>query len=96
MAEITKEDLKWQNQYSWDSSHLEEYEKLGFPDEAILNRSNGCEVISVVNVVLRKLKINDKSIALEIEKLIHYKMPKFIRSRQTAIFWLRDQLQGQL
>ncbi len=94
MGLVKRKDLNFERQYNWNPLQGENYEKSFFPNDAILNRREGYEVLSVVNTVLKKLKTRRKSVGLEVERLIQEDMPKFIRNRMNAITWLKDQIQG--
>lgn len=88
MALITKSDLKYK--YNWTATPGDNPKKTGSPDNDLLNRSEGYEVLDYINALASEWNLKQKDSGLKIEMMIHEKVPSNIHSRIKIKAWIAE------
>lgn len=86
MALLAKSDLVYT--YKWTAGAGDNPKITGFPDNALLNRGEGYEVLDFINRFATKHELKEKSLGLKVEKLIKEKLPSDTRSHKNVEAWL--------
>ena len=90
MAYFTKGDLHFQD-YDWKAKDEGDNPKItGFPDNVLLARREGYEILSFINKVAKNSNQTEKPFGQKIERLIHDHLPGDIRSHKNVLQWLID------
>jgi hypothetical protein len=89
MAYFTRGDLQltgydWKAKEEHDDAHIR-----GFPDNALLARNEGYEVVSFINTVGRWSNWTSKAGGHKIERMLK-SLPGDIRSRKNVLAWIRE------
>ncbi len=74
--------------YSWTIFRNDDPKITGHPDDVLLNRKEGYEVLPFINRFAERYKLENKSDGNKIEKMIREKLPSDIRSRRNIALWL--------
>lgn len=87
MALLNKSDLVYEDDYTWTASDGDNPKYTGAPDNVLLNRNEGYEVLPFLNRYAQRR--NGKKIdALKAEWLIREHLPSSIRHRDKIAAWL--------
>ncbi|PLP96645.1 hypothetical protein [Cupriavidus pauculus] len=90
MSTISKGDLQFT--YSWTAIRGDDPRLTGKPDDVLLNRHEGYEVLPFINSFCSRHNFGGaqatKAHALKAERLIRNQLPSNIRSRQHVSEWL--------
>jgi hypothetical protein len=81
MAHVTKQDLQYQ--YQWNAIPPDDARATGAPDNVLLNRNEGYEVLAFLNKTS-----TSKGGALKAERLIRNHLPGDVRGRKHVLDWL--------
>lgn len=81
MPHITRQDLKFD--YEWSAIPPDDARLTGKPDDVLLNRREGYEVLAFLNATSA-----DKGGALKAERLIRNSLPGNVRGRKHVLDWL--------
>lgn len=87
MALITKADLHYTD-YSWTAISGDNPKVSGQPDSTLLSRKEGYEILYFVNKFCELYKLNVKSSATKVEKMIRNEVPTNIHSQIKIKEWL--------
>lgn len=87
MALLKRSDLNFD--YSWSAVGRDNPKEIGSPDQELLNRQEGYEVLGFLNALAEEHGLN-KFATLEIEEVIHTKVPSSHRTRANIVAWLRQ------
>jgi hypothetical protein len=88
MALLQKSDLLFD--YSWTAIPPDDPKATGIPDNTLLNRNEGYEVLAFINKFATKHKFANKSSGLKVERLIKEHLPGTTRSHANVTKWLED------
>ncbi|AOY94322.1 hypothetical protein BKK79_20340 [Cupriavidus sp. USMAA2-4] len=93
MPVITRSDLQYE--YSWTPVNGDNPKLTGKPDDVLLNRKEGYEVLAFLVHFCRSWNDADgkpltRAHALKAERLIHLHLPSDVRSRMDVSEWLAD------
>jgi hypothetical protein len=89
MALISREDLHYQD-YKWNSNPNVEPRFHGTVDNNMFDRSDGNDVLFVINEYADENDIRDKNQALELEREIHENLSKDISTQRDVSDWLKS------
>jgi hypothetical protein len=81
MAHLSKNDLQFN--YQWSAIPPDDARVTGSPDNVLLNRREGYEVLAFLNKTSAS-----KDGALKAERLIQNNLPGDLRSRRNVLDWL--------
>lgn len=81
MTHVTRQDLKFE--YQWSAIPPDDAKATGAPDNVLLNRREGYEVLAFLNKTSKS-----KDGALKAERLIRNHLPGDVRSRKNVLDWL--------
>ena len=85
MSIFTKSDLK--NKYSWTSDGGDNPKLKGEPDASLLDRTEGYEVLYMIQKLMSKWDLKEIGSGHKIERLIH-KCPSNFRSQENIKNWI--------
>jgi hypothetical protein len=85
MAFLSRQDLKFD--YQWSAIPPDDARVTGAPDNLLLNRREGQEVLAFLN----KTSASEDG-ALKAERLIRNHLPGEVRGRKNVLDWLRVEL----
>lgn len=91
MEMVTRSDLVYA--YSWTALRGDDPRLTGRPDDVLLNRGEGYEVLAFINSFCTRHNFAfpvTKRDALKVERLIHDHLPGSVRSRKNVDAWLVD------
>lgn len=88
MPLLSVSDLTYE--YSWTVVSGDNPQITGAPDDALLNRNEGYEMLEFINRVAEVSKWTAKPSALKVERLIKQHLPSDIRTRASIWQWLID------
>lgn len=88
MALLTKNDLQYT--YSWTAYSGDDPKVTGSPDNTLLNRNEGYEVLYFINKLAELWDFKEKVSGKHIENMIHKKLPSNIRSQAKVKQWILD------
>ncbi len=83
MAVITKKDLQFT--YRWSADNGDNPNRTGSPDNHMIDRDEGYEVLHYLNALN-----TDKETALKAERLIRNHLPSSTRSTMKITDWLNE------
>lgn len=86
MALLAKSDLAYK--YQWTAGEGDNPKIIGFPDNALLNRDEGYEVLDFINRFAVKHDFKQKNSGLKVEKMIKDHLPGDTRSHKNVEAWL--------
>ncbi|MDQ2178856.1 hypothetical protein [Marinifilum sp. D714] len=89
MALISKSDLVYTD-YSWTVYRDDNPKITGNPDNTLLNRKEGYEVLYFINKFADIYSLKNKSSANKIEKMIREDVPTSIRSQDKIKDWIKN------
>lgn len=90
IPKIFKEDLFYKDFYSWSVVNQDNPSFIGSPDNDLLNRHEGYEMLSIINKIFQTYKLHNKKFVKIIETLIRDHLPSNIRSRDQVIKWFQE------
>lgn len=85
---LTRKDL--QHDYSWEATGGDNPRLVGFPDDVLLSRTEGYEVLPFINRFAERYKLEQKVYGHKTEWLIRENLPTSIRSHEKVRKWLVD------
>lgn len=88
MAVMNKKDLLYSD-YSWRAIPGDDPKMRESPDDDLLNRSEGYEVLAFINEYLIDFGLNDVASGQKVEKMIRLNVPNTIHGRQRIKTWIR-------
>jgi hypothetical protein len=89
MANFKKSDLKLK--YSWTASAESDSAKItGFPDNVLLDRHEGYEVLHFLNKYMNDKGWTSQATLHKLEDALQDKLPGIIRSHANIKKWLND------
>lgn len=77
----------WKAKEEHDDAHI-----TGFPDNILLARNEGYEVVSFINTIGRWSKWTTKEGGLKVERMLKH-LPSDIRKRTSVLKWVQDNWQ---
>lgn len=86
---FNKSDLKYSH-YSWTSVGSDNPKKINSPDDDLLNRNEGYEMLNFINYFMAEYSLEKKATFQKIEKMINEHLPSYYRSRDNIKKWLLD------
>ena len=87
MADFKKGDLYYTD-YDWKASDGDNARIIGFPDNILLNRREGYEVLHFLNRYMTKKGWSLKDSLHKLEQAIRNRLPSEIRSHKNVNEWL--------
>ncbi len=88
MPLLSASDLMYD--YSWTVVSGDNPQITGVPDEVLLNRDEGYEMLAFINRIAEVSQWTEKHSALKVERLIKKHLPSDIRARASIWQWLID------
>ncbi len=89
MANFKKSDLK--RHYSWTASAESDNAKItGFPDNVLLDRHEGYEVLPFLNRYMTNKDLKNQSTLNKLEDALRDRLPGTIRSHANIKKWLNE------
>lgn len=85
---FSKKNLKFNDQYSWEATKTDNPNIKGSPDNDLLNRTEGYEVLYFIQQFMKKQKTRSIKTGVKAEALIINYIPSHIRSRKDIEDWL--------
>ncbi len=85
MSIFTKNDLK--NKYSWSADGGDNPKLKGEPDSSLLDRTEGYEVLYMIQKLMVKWSLKNVSSGQKIERLIH-QCPNNLHSQENIKNWI--------
>lgn len=89
MALISREDLKYTD-YTWNSNPTVDPRFHGIADDNKFDRSDGNDVLYVINEYARENEIGDKKDVQFWEKEIHQNLSEDITTQRGVVDWLKS------
>ena len=86
MALLQRSDLAYQ--YKWTHEKQDNPHIVGFPDNKLLDRNEGYEVLPYINKFAEKYKLTTKALGRKVEIMIHDNLPGSIRGQAHIEQWL--------
>lgn len=85
---FSRSNLKFKDNYSWEISKGDNPSIKGSPDNDLLNRTEGYEVLYFIQQFMKKQKTRSIRVGTKAEALIINYIPSHIRSRKDIEDWL--------
>lgn len=82
-----KDDLKFSG-YSWTALRGDDPKNSGEPDNTLLSRKEGYEILYFINKTMEKQNWVQVATGNKIEKMIHEQVPKDIHSQVNIYNWI--------
>ncbi len=76
--------------YSWLHYHPTDPRISGVPNDTVFNRSQGMEVLYLINAFAQKRGFRSKSSCCKLEKILHLYVPPTVRRQDEIIAWIED------
>jgi hypothetical protein len=89
MEIFMKSDLVYDD-YQWSHYESTDAKISGPPDATIFNRTEGEEVLYIINVLAGHLAWDPRSFGQKVEQLIRGKLPDTITRQDETIQWIKD------
>jgi hypothetical protein len=89
MTLFKKSDLKYED-YSWKAKTGDNPKLTGSPDNDLLNRTEGYEMLDFINVLMKEFKFEKIASGQKIERLIREEVPANIHSRKKIKAWINE------
>lgn len=89
MGLISKSDLYYKD-YSWTVLSGDDPKITGEPDNTLLNRKEGYEVLYFINKFSEIYKLKQKASAIKVERMIREEVPGNIHSQKNIKEWLEN------
>jgi len=90
MALIKRSDLKYEKDYSWTAVKGDDPKVTGEPDSTLFNRTEGYEVLYLINKLAGKWDFKTLSQGLKMEEMIKKHLPSDKRSQSNVAAWIKD------
>lgn len=87
MAVIEESDLTYKD-YSWTVYENDDPEVTGEPDNTLLNRKEGYEILYFINKFCENHGLKSKSSATKVESMIRSHVPSRIHSQKEIDEWI--------
>jgi len=87
MSIFTKSDLK--NKYNWKTDGGDNPKLKGEPDASLLDRTEGYEVLYMIQKLMAKWGLKEVGSGQKIERLIH-ECPSNLRSQENIKNWIDE------
>jgi len=87
MGTISKSELHYSD-YSWNTIPGDNPKISGEPDNTLLNRKEGYEVIYFINKFCDIFNLKQKTSAIKIEKMIRNEVPSHLHSQNNIKDWI--------
>lgn len=87
VIKIDRSDLYYKD-YSWKVYRGDDPKITGKPDDELLNRKEGYEILAFINMYAEKHWFRHKQDCLKVEKMIRHNLPIDIRSRREIYNWI--------
>ena len=87
MGIISKSDLYYDD-YSWTVLAGDNQKISGNPDDTLLNRREGYEILFFVNTFCKIHKLENKESAIKVERMIREEVPGNIHSQEKIRNWI--------
>jgi hypothetical protein len=87
MANFAKNDLQYR--YNWSADGGDNPKLRGEPDNSLLDRTEGYEVLYMIRKLMDTWNLNTVSSGHKIEKLIH-NAPSTLRSQENIKTWISN------
>lgn len=87
MANFTRSDL--QNRYNWSADKGDNPKLKGEPDKSLLDRTEGYEVLYLIQKLMSAWDFKNISSGQKIEKMIH-KIPSNLHSQAHVKEWISN------
>lgn len=84
---IYKSELYYDD-YSWKAYRNDDPKITGYPDDELLNRKEGYEILAFINMYAEKHWFIYKQDCLKVERMIRHNLPEYIRSRREIYNWI--------
>jgi hypothetical protein len=88
-SNFTRGDLRYKNDYEWNAQHGDNPANRVYPDDALLDRNQGYEVLSLLNRFAFG-KRDERAYFLAGEEWLR-ELPGNIRGRRNVLAWLEEQ-----
>lgn len=88
MPLLRRSDLQFQ--YSWTTIPGDDPRVSGPPDSTLFSRSEGYEVLYLINAFAEKHNFKEKASGLKAERLIKENLPSDVRSQKKVVAWLEQ------
>lgn len=89
MALFNKPDMIYKD-YSWTAISGDDPRISGKPDNTLLNRHEGYEVLYLINKCLDEWRFKNMSSGQKLEKMIREGLPSNVRSQSNIKDWLKS------
>lgn len=89
MPQITRNDLLYTH-YSWKAKEGDNPRLRGTPDNDLLNREEGYEVLDFINDLAKRSNFAHKISSLRVEWMIHEHLPSDVRGRRAVNSWIAE------
>jgi hypothetical protein len=89
MALISRSDLQYED-YKWNSNPNVDPRFHGIADNNAFDKTDGNDVLYVINEYARENDVRDKKQALELEREIHQNLAKDISTQRDVTDWLKS------
>lgn len=86
MALLQRSDLVYE--YQWTADKGDNPKLTGFPDDVLLDRNEGYEVLPFINRFGAHHDLTGKAMGWKVETMIHDHLPGSIRSHANVEKWL--------
>lgn len=87
---FSKKDLNFNTQYKWHRPRGDNLKITGSPDNDLLNRQEGYEVLYFIKQFMRKKKFKNPDHGKKAENMIVNYLPGHIRKRTDVEDWLNE------
>ena len=87
--DIKKEHLVYDD-YLWDHYDAEDSRVSGDIDNTKFNRSQGCEVLYIINRLMLEWGLEGKSAAQKIERMIRNRLPYNVTAQIDVKIWVKQ------
>jgi hypothetical protein len=89
MGLITKSELHYKD-YTWTTVPGDDPRVSGEPDNALLSRKEGYEILYFVNKFSEINNFKNKDSAIKVEKMIRNEVPKEMRNQKDVKTWIEQ------
>ncbi len=89
MTLISKKDLKYDG-YKWTPCKEKDPKVKTNPDQTVLNRQEGYEILYLINKIAELNNFKDIEEGLKIERMIHQQLPEDVLSHEETRKWIEE------
>lgn len=93
MAFYTKSDMVYSD-YSWTAHSNDDPKITGAPDNTLLNRNEGYEVLYFINKMAEIHYLKNKKDGEKIEMMLREKVPSYLQSQGQIKWWIENNWNG--